>query len=203
MMWECTLEKLKILDYEKDYLSKGTKTAFSRVHFAIPSNNLATQFNDFISICAWLINLCNVKEPFKVDSFEDPTSSINKLLLALRTLDFRGSFPAQKLKIPHGESVCTILDFLADKALSTRNFKFETPIYKNQEEMEEGGDDDSDDEEILDEEDGTFEEDTPFDEVSRLEGSLDPSHKICVAQAGKFIIICSFLYNLYLFNIFH
>lgn len=204
MMWECTLEKLKILDYEKDYLVKGTRSPFSRVHFAIPSTNLASQFNEFISICAWLINLININtknEVFKVDNYEDPSSSINKLLLALRTIDFRGSYPAQKLKIPHGESVCTILDFLADKALASRNFKFEAPIYKNQEEMEEGGDDDSDEDEILDEEDANFEEDTPFDEISRLEGSLDPSNKICIAQAGKFLFVFLFL-SFYILSFF-
>lgn len=188
MMWECTLERLKILNYEKDYLSKGTRNPFSRVHFAIPSTNLALQFTEFISICEWLINIINQNtknEPFKIQKEDDPTSSINKLLLALRVINFTGTFSAPKLKIPHGEPVCTILDFLTDKALVARNFKFEAPIYKNQEEMEEAGDDDSEEDEILDEEDANFEEDTPFDELSRLEGSLDPSNKICIAQAGK------------------
>ncbi len=66
---------------------------------------------------------------FKRDQFDDPNTVTNKLLLALRQLDFRASFPSQKLRTPHGESVCMVLEFLADKALENRGFKFGTPIY--------------------------------------------------------------------------
>ncbi len=50
-------------------------------------------------------------------------------MLALRQLDFRSSFPTQKLKIAHGEAVCGVLDFLTSKLLETRAFQWNSPIY--------------------------------------------------------------------------
>jgi hypothetical protein len=50
-------------------------------------------------------------------------------MLALRQLEFKSSFPSQKLKLAHGEAVCTVLDFLTDKALASKGFKWGTPIY--------------------------------------------------------------------------
>ena len=39
----------------------------------------------------------------QVDKFDDPNTSANKLVLALRTLNINLDFPVAKLKQPYGE----------------------------------------------------------------------------------------------------
>lgn len=136
LMWEGALEKLKILDYEISYCTAKGKKQFSRVHFVFPGANLSHQFDDFVDICTWLFGEIT-KDPnfFKREQFDDPNTVANKLILALRQLDFRMSFPAQKLKIANGEPVCSVLEFLTDKALSSRNFKWGQPIYLDSSEV--------------------------------------------------------------------
>ena len=116
VMWENALERLKVLNYEVEYC-KGGKKPFSRIHFIFPHpTNLNTQFEDFMDICSWLCyDITKDINFFKRDTFDDPNTASNKLLLSLRKLDFRGSFPVQKIKIAHGEASCTVLDFLTDK----------------------------------------------------------------------------------------
>ncbi len=52
-------------------------------------------------------------------------------MLALRQLDFRASIPPQKLRVPHGESACLVLDFLTEKALNSIRFKWSKPVYND------------------------------------------------------------------------
>ena len=127
-MWEGSLEKLKILDYERGYCGKGRKQ-FHRVHFVYPGANPGVQFDEFVDICAWLCSVISRDEIFRRDQYDDPNTVVNKLLLALRGLGFDLSFPSQKLKAANGEPVCAVLDFLCDKALQSRNFKWGVPQY--------------------------------------------------------------------------
>lgn len=79
-------------------------------------------------------------DTFKPEQFDDPNTIVNKLLLALRQLDFRSNFPPQKFKTPYGEPVVTVLDFLTEKALSqARGFKWGLPVYVNIDDVDQGG----------------------------------------------------------------
>jgi intraflagellar transport protein 57 len=135
-MWEGSLEKLKILNYEKDYCKKLNKRQFNRVQFVIPGTNASHQFDDFVSICAWLSFVISKKQDtFRPEEFDDPNTIVNKLMLALRQFDFRSSFPPQKLKTAHGEPVCSVLEFLTDKALEAQGFQWASPVYASNEEV--------------------------------------------------------------------
>ena len=135
-MWENALEKLKILNYERDYCKKLNKKPFSRVQFVIPGVNPSHQFDEFMSISSWLCTTISRKpDTFKLEDLDDPNTKINKLMLALRQFDFRASFPAQKLKSPHGEFVCQVLEFLTDKALEELRFEFSVPLYAGNDEV--------------------------------------------------------------------
>ncbi len=127
-LWESALEKLKIMNYEKGYCGKGRKQ-FHRVHFVYPGANAGVQFDEFVDLCAWLCSVISRDEIFRRDQFDDPNTIVNKLLLALRGLGFDLSFPSQKLKTAHGEPVCAVLNFLCDKALQSRKFKWGKPQY--------------------------------------------------------------------------
>ena len=130
VLWENALEKLKVLHYEAGFCSQKGKKAFSRIHFVYPGKNLSQQFDDFIDICSWLcVEISQQPDFFSRDPYDDPNTVANKLMLALRQLEFKSSFPSQKLKQAHGEAVCSVLEFLTDKALASKGFKWGVPVY--------------------------------------------------------------------------
>jgi estrogen-related receptor beta like 1 len=194
-MWENSFEKLKILNYEKDFCKKFNRKPFHRVQFVLPAANANNQFEDFYSICSWLCSEITKKsDTFKPEQFDDPNTIVNKLLLALRQLDFRSNFPPQKFKTPYGEPVCMVLDFLTDKALAAKGFQFAAPVYANMDDAEQpqGGDEDEEENEEIVEEDahgldaGENEEqllNSSFEENNlRLDSSVDMStHNIIQA----------------------
>jgi estrogen-related receptor beta like 1 len=149
-MWEGSLEKLKLLNYEKDYCKRYNRKPFSQVHFAIPGINASHQLDDFTTICSWLCTEITGKaDTFKPDAKDDPNTVINKLLLALRQLEFRSSFPPQKLKVPHGEPVCTVLDFLTDKAIATRGFQWAQPVHISVDDVEQAQGNEDEEEDVI------------------------------------------------------
>ena len=78
-MWENSLEKLKVLNYEKDYCKKfNNNKSFSRVEFVIPGSNPSHQFNSFVSICSWLCTEISKKSDlFKPEEYDDPNTIVN------------------------------------------------------------------------------------------------------------------------------
>ena len=196
VMWENALEKLKVMNYETRYCERGLtppskreKPAFNQVHFVYPGRNMDSQLKEFFDLCSWLCTeITGNADHFRIHSEDDPNTNANKLLLALRSLDFRLSFPSSKLRIPHGEAVCSVLEFLTDKAITQKGFEFSNIIHtdSNENEQTDDMDDDKDRDDIEDEAIGVVEDDVLFEEVAQLEvseASLDNSaHNILHAQ---------------------
>jgi len=190
LMWENSLEKLKILGYESTFCAEFNRKPFSRVHFVIPAQTQAQshQYNEFIDICSWLFKeIKNDDKIFKRDEYDDPNTVANKLMLALRNLEFKLSFQSQKLKTANGEAVCSVIEFLVDKALEVKKFKWGKPDYSKVSNVEEEDNpEDPDIEDIEEEPDIAIEEDTLFAEAVRneiAEISIDGSaHQILHAQ---------------------
>ena len=136
-MWEGTLEKLKILDYENDFLHGTGRKPFSRIYFVFPHSNQSVQFDDFIDLCIWLCGKIPSKgrDPFIRDQYDDPNTVASKLMIELRELQFKLSVPATKLKIAHGEAICSVLDFLSDKVLAEKKFRWCSPVYPQSEKV--------------------------------------------------------------------
>ena len=61
-------------------------------------------------------------QDFVVDKYDDPNTSVNKLILALKVMGFPLDFPASKLKQGYGEAVCAALDFICDKVYDTLRY---------------------------------------------------------------------------------
>jgi estrogen-related receptor beta like 1 len=132
LLWENSLERLKLLNYEKEYCERFNKKQFNRVHFVYPSSNTSHQFDEFVSLCSWMCGeITKKKDTFKPDELDDPNTVINKLMLVLRQFDFRSTFSAQKLKNANGDAVCQVLDFLSEKLLGTTEFVWKSPTYQN------------------------------------------------------------------------
>jgi estrogen-related receptor beta like 1 len=161
---ESALSKLQVLSYETLYLG-NSKPALTRTHFCQPGANLSLQFQEFIDLTVWLVALIKRDNGvFVIDKYDDPNTAVNKMLIALRSLEYTGDFPANKLKAAHGDAVCHVLDFLTDKALEATGFVWGTP--KHEVDDQDAGDDgddgaDADDDDIEDEIE-VAEEDAPM-----------------------------------------
>ncbi|GMI44830.1 hypothetical protein TrCOL_g13083 [Triparma columacea] len=168
-MNENVLDKLKCLNYERDFVQAQNRRPFTREQFAIQADNNAIQFKDFESLVVFLIaKIKRDADYFKVDKLDDPNTSVNKMMIALRGLDFNAEFPAAKLKAAYGEAVCAVLDFLTDRCLESERFVFKMPKHNEPAEPEDvDGDDDAmiDDDEIEDEVEAIEEDAAMFTEA--------------------------------------
>ncbi|KAI3374122.1 hypothetical protein L3Q82_005983 [Scortum barcoo] len=128
---DCLLEKLKVLDYEEEVLSKHNMKHLSR-HYFVSSPYLAfnsgEQFYMFTIIAAWLINAAG--RPFaEPQEYDEPNATVSNILAELRAFGVKVDFPPSKLKSGSGEHVCFVLDRLAEEALRRRGFSFKRPNY--------------------------------------------------------------------------
>jgi len=86
-----------------------------------------------------------------------------------------GDFPVTKLKQGHGEAICNVLDFLADKALAAKGHQWQPPEHEDTPDLEEADvDEDADLGDIEDEAEVMEEEEAMFSEVvAPLEEEID------------------------------
>ncbi len=176
---------MKILNYPRLISDK-----LNRVTFIYPQKNAATQFNVFMNVCSWLIGeISRNPSLFKRSLDDDPNTVANQLILALRnpSIDFRQSIPTQKLRVPHGEACCSVIEFLVDKLLAVRGFRFSAPEYAASDDTAQADVDDADDEAIEDEAVAEAEYEPGFGDgnnrVDVAETSLDGSfHNILQGQ---------------------
>ncbi|CAM9275782.1 unnamed protein product, partial [Chrysoparadoxa australica] len=173
LLWENALEKLKALDYESRFCEIKNLPPFTRTFFALPGENASLQFRAFQDIASWLVTeATGDPDLYKIDKYDDPNTSVSKLILALKALSFGLDFPASKLKQGYGEPVCSALDFLADLALKAHNFTFQRPVYQEEDMAEEAEVDESADlgeVPVEDEIDEIEEEEAVFTERARPE----------------------------------
>jgi len=130
------LDKLKLLNYEKDFCRSWGFNPFSSHYFAIPTNP-GEQFFTFTNIVAWLLKQCN-KSFEKPQEYDDPNATISEILNEARSLGVAVDFPPAKLKAGNGSQVVYLLNKLADEALKLQMFSWQQPEYT--EEDEENGD---------------------------------------------------------------
>jgi len=186
---ENVLEKLKILNYERDFCKTDHSQLLTRTAFALPWNNPSVQFGSLQDVVSWLaFKATNDRDAFKVDQYDDPNTSVNKMMLMLRNMGFTLDFPVVKLKQGHGESVCSVLDFLADKALEAEGFAWAAPVHEDTPELEEAEVDEEadlgdieDEAEVMEEEEAMFadlaeEEDEVLEQSTHqlIENTIDP-----------------------------
>ncbi|XP_035525993.1 intraflagellar transport protein 57 homolog [Morone saxatilis] len=139
VVMECLLEKLKVLNYEEEVLSKHNMKNLCR-HYFVSSPYLAfnpgEQFYMFTIIAAWLINAAG--RPFtEPQEYDEPNATVSNVLAELRAFGVKVDFPPSKLKSGSGEHVCFVLDRLAEEALKRRGFSFRRPNYPTESAEEE------------------------------------------------------------------
>lgn len=139
VVMESLLEKLNVLNYEEEVLSKHNMKNLSR-HYFVSSPYLASnpgeQFYMFTIIAAWLINVAG--RPFtEPQEYNEPNATVSNILAELRAFGVKVDFPPSKLKSGSGEYVCFVLDRLAEEALRRRGFTFRKTNYPSENTEEE------------------------------------------------------------------
>lgn len=135
ILMEELLDKLKLLNYEKEFCQDWGFRAFSRHYFAVATNS-GEQFFAFTNIVAWLLNQCG-KSFERPQEFDDPNATISEILNLSRSLGITVDFPPAKLKSGHGEQVIYLVNKLCDEALKSQMFSWKRPEYVEEEETEE------------------------------------------------------------------
>ncbi|XP_040574524.1 intraflagellar transport protein 57 homolog [Lepeophtheirus salmonis] len=137
VIMENLVDKLKLLNYEDEFVSGLKMRPLSRHYFVLP-NHPGEQFYLFTSLAAWLIRKSggSFDQPQESD---DPNSVIANLLDHVRRQGIAIDFPPSKLKQGCGEQAIFVLDRLSDEALRIVGFEWAKPNIL----MEDGvGDDD-------------------------------------------------------------
>jgi len=149
---EALMEKLKLLNFERDFLQKqkGLRT-ISRITFSMPNKEShGEQFTQFIKLAQFLLQ-CNGLN-VEVDEFDDPGTTISSISESCRRVGVNMDFPASKLRDGYGIFVVNLLNSLADSALGNRNHKWRLPSYPQEEDEIEAAEAEDDEEMMLDEE---------------------------------------------------
>lgn len=128
------LDKLKLLNYDKEFTQEIRLKPLNRHYFALQTNP-GEQFYMFTTLAAWLIRKCG-RSFDTPQEYDDPNATISNIVDVLRQMEVTIDFPPSKLKQGCGEQAIFVLDRLADQVLKHTQFSWKRPIYP--EETEEG-----------------------------------------------------------------
>ena len=70
-----------------------------------------------VVMVAWLLKEARADAEFEIEEYDDPNTSVTKMMLALKSTGFAMEVSAMKLKQGFGEAVLSVLGYLCDKAM--------------------------------------------------------------------------------------
>ncbi|CAF0809630.1 unnamed protein product [Didymodactylos carnosus] len=117
--------KLKLLNYDDEYVLKWRMKPISKIHFAIQTN-AGDQLHSFIALASWLFQKAGFKYD-KPSEDDDQSVLLQNIIGQFRKMGYEISFGANKLRSGSGESVIYILNRLADEAMKKANFTWRQP----------------------------------------------------------------------------
>jgi estrogen-related receptor beta like 1 len=128
---ELVVEKLKLLHYERDFLTRRRPAwpPLTRTYFARPAGNGGEQFHYFTSLAAYLLNLAG--SSFRApEQFDDPNAACSNIFAELAQCGFdTPSFAPGKLKHGHGREVVGVLAGLCDLVVASHYARWDGPEY--------------------------------------------------------------------------
>ncbi|XP_011210010.2 intraflagellar transport protein 57 homolog [Bactrocera dorsalis] len=127
------LEKLKMLNYEKQLLNEYKMKPLSRFYF-VKSFNPGEQFFMFTLICWWLCRKLG-KEMDRPQEFDDPNTVIAKIVQILDEMDVPVDFPPNKLIRGAGPICLNVLDILATQATKVAQIAYSRPHIAQEDEV--------------------------------------------------------------------
>ena len=126
IIMEELLDKLKLMDYEQDFVMEMKMRPLNR-HYFVVQTNPGEQFFIFSSLAAWLIRMSGHKFDAPQE-FDDPNGTIANILDHVRRLGSSIDFAPSKLKQGYGEQALFVLDILCNDALKSVKFEWKHPI---------------------------------------------------------------------------
>ncbi|KAL3101452.1 hypothetical protein niasHT_020771 [Heterodera trifolii] len=124
---ELVAERLKLLDYEREFVPLGDSLKPIPRHYFAFSTNIGEQFHLFTSLCAWLIRKSGVDPSMEMPhEFDDPNATVARILDSLKAKDIEIPFSAGKLKTGSGTQCLFVLFHLTGLAMEGVGFNFET-----------------------------------------------------------------------------
>nr|CCA14836.1 Intraflagellar Transport Protein 57 putative [Albugo laibachii Nc14] len=178
------LEKLRIMSYEKD-IKRKSFVSYCPIQFAYLTTSASVQFKMFLELICYLMKQSD--QDFVVDKYDDPNTSVNKLILSLKSMGFPLDFPASKLKLGYGEAVCAAIDFLCDKALEARNFTWTRPTYPKEDFADEAEVDVDAEVETTDEIDVEDDEDLYSNVVNKVESREESQQQMIISEVDPLL----------------
>ncbi|KAJ3172948.1 Intraflagellar transport protein 57 [Geranomyces variabilis] len=134
------LDKLKVLNYQRDFCKPMNLKPFHRFYFTIPAANPNEQFYHFTSLFSWLITK-NDSQFDPPQQFDDPNATVANMAAKLKELEIGDStitnIPLNKLKQGHGDGVLAVLLALVDGAMWKSGVSFQRALHKVDEYAEE------------------------------------------------------------------
>eukprot|EP01017_Pseudomicrothorax_dubius_P029003 TRINITY_DN3493_c0_g1_i13.p1 TRINITY_DN3493_c0_g1~~TRINITY_DN3493_c0_g1_i13.p1 ORF type:complete len:397 (+),score=127.10 TRINITY_DN3493_c0_g1_i13:70-1260(+) len=162
-LMEEIIEKLRLLNYEQQFLANKGLKPLNKAYFAFSTNQIE-QFNYFKQLVKWLFQM-NEAQSSDYGKYDDPITAASNIQMELKKLGIECDFPPVKLKSGAGEEVCTVILNLLNRALKIKRFQFKPPKFEvskkgNDEEAFEDreGDENIDMAEAIDNEDDIEEE---------------------------------------------
>ncbi|KAJ3272083.1 Intraflagellar transport protein 57 [Terramyces sp. JEL0728] len=123
------LDKLKCLNYQKEFCIPNNIPPIHRFYFVYPDANPNEQFYTFALLFTWFMKIINI--PFeKPGQFDDPNATCANIAAELKKLGIPFEYGPQKLRQAYGDACLYVLQSLADIALSQRKIAFQQPIHK-------------------------------------------------------------------------
>ena len=130
---ELVVEKLKLLHYERDFLTQRRPNwpPLTRTYFARPAGNGGEQFHYFTSLAAHLLRLAG--SGFTAPAqFDDPNAACASIFAELAECGFvPPSFAPGKLKHGHGKEVVGVLAGLCDLVVSAQYKRWNEVQHEN------------------------------------------------------------------------
>ena len=119
------LERLKLLNYEKEFLKARGLKQLNPMYFT-QQTNPSEQFNYFKNLVKWLLQLNDVQGN-DFSKYDDPMTVSTNILNECKKIGIQCEYPPLKLRQGSGEEVLTLLHQLTAKALKKLNFAFKKP----------------------------------------------------------------------------
>jgi len=177
VLTEELLETLKLLDYERGFLSKGFKPA-TRGQFAMQLQSQSEQFVYYTAytvdrLAAWLLQENGSQAAF--NKYDDPSTIAGHILGEVQRLGLQLSLPSTRT-LGQGAVPCLILTALAKNALKVKQFAFRRPEFESGGEVEAESEEGEDESEVLMCNSPDSDPDTPVPEApSVLQGPKAPA----------------------------
>jgi hypothetical protein len=122
------VEKLKLLNYEKNFTKIKGHKPLSKTYFCQKNGNGGEQNVYFIALASWLVNQCGGKISGD-QKYEDPVTMATTLLTEMKKCGIDTQITPNNLRQGYGIPVLEVLISLCDKLLKNKNFNFAPPKF--------------------------------------------------------------------------